>query len=171
MENRTQLDVTAKAIIWVEDLETGLPKVDKQHKTLVDLINRLKEAIDNKFDKNSISLIFKQLATYTKFHFKSEEVILEGLQVKDLNQHKRLHQDFVGKLRKSEMKYMGGDDNAIVILLEFLTTWLVDHILKEDKEIMGSNKNKKLIKEKFSNLLNNDKDVDDWEWAASQTGK
>jgi len=155
------------AIQWSKEMETGVEKIDKQHQTLVAMINRLQSAIDSKLELTGISLIFGQLASYTKYHFKAEELILEKMHDPHIVAHRQIHMKFVNILREYEKSFRSGDATVVPKLLSYLEVWLVDHIVKEDKVSLGG----KTIAKDITEHVIDDRKVDDWEWIYSQAKK
>ena len=158
----------ADQIKWSSQLETGVDRVDHQHQTLISIINRLNAAIKSKADRTGLSLIFGQLASYTKFHFKAEEMIIAQVQKHSLEKHQLLHKDFVNKLRGYEKKFRAGETIVISDLLEYLNEWLVNHIINEDCRILGHKQESPKID--LPKLSKKD-EMSDWEWVLNKMDK
>ena len=91
------------------------------------------EFTPDKYD--NISDILRKLREYTKKHFADEEAYMESIQYKRLFTQKIQHQEFIDRLDEMDMEHMGevGDqDEQIMKMLNFLTDWLVNHILHVD---------------------------------------
>ncbi|MES0488698.1 MAG: bacteriohemerythrin [Leptospirales bacterium] len=155
-------------IQWSEEMKTGIDRVDVQHKTLIGIINRLQTAVDTKVDLTGISLIFGQLASYTKFHFKAEEMVIEQVDKPNLEIHRMAHRTFVDGLRDYEKKFRSGDHTIVKDLLGYLNVWLVDHILNLDKKSMAK---KASSLPSYMKSASEEKPVSDWEWVFSELEK
>ena len=154
-------------IQWSDEMKTGIARIDEQHKTLIGIINRLQKAMDEKVDSTGISLIFGQLASYTKFHFKAEELVIERVDKKSFEAHHLSHMAFVNDLRGYEKKFRSGDHSVVKKLLNYLNVWLVDHILDEDKKSLS----KKTSLYSFEKSDSGDEWMSDWEWVFSELEK
>ena len=60
-------------IPWKSEYETGITEVDNQHKQLVDILNKLYEAMAVGKGKDVLESIFNELTSYTLTHFSTEE--------------------------------------------------------------------------------------------------
>jgi len=123
-----------------EEYSVGINIIDKQHKILVDLINRLSEAINKEATASLISSLFHELTEYTKFHFKAEEVYFSTLNEIDSQLHQLQHKHFVEQLmvfnEQHEQACFSYTD-----LLYFLSDWLIIHIQCEDRKFIEKNLN------------------------------
>lgn len=123
---------------WNACFITGLKKVDAQHHHLVDLINSFGNLIANNNLKTSdIESIFTELAEYAQYHFKEEEKLMLdiGIDQRHIKRHVKAHYDF---LQEVGVIYSGLSDNNLnttKYLLDFLTHWLVYHILGLDQNM------------------------------------
>ncbi len=117
---------------------TGIELIDEEHRQLFQYANEVYELLQQEFtpDKyDNISDILRKLREYTKKHFADEEAYMESIQYKRLFTQKIQHQEFIDRLDEMDMEHMGevGDqDEQIMKMLNFLTDWLVNHILHVD---------------------------------------
>lgn len=120
---------------WIKSFETGIKEIDEQHKSMVDLINKLAYYFieDKEYD---MKITFDELISYTNYHFKSEEKILEKyIKSEDIiNSHKKGHESFLPKIEKIKQSYKGNKLNEEILL--FLIKWLSFHIIDEDKRLI-----------------------------------
>ncbi len=121
-------------IEWEEEFETGIPAIDHDHKTLVDLINEVHAVIQRGGAAREVEDVVERLTQYVAEHFEREERYMEAAGYAGLTAHIARHEDFthqVGTLaREFDLDPDAVDLNA---LLEFLADWLTNHILKADK--------------------------------------
>lgn len=128
-----------KPCAFTEKYLTGIALVDEQHERLFEIIGEANELVKaellhDKFDK--IVDILCELREYTKEHFKAEEEYMESIQYSGLEAQQVQHDAFVAKLDGLDLDQV--DDNQqeyLEELLEFLFSWLSNHILKVDKLI------------------------------------
>lgn len=120
---------------------TGIALVDEEHSQLFEYANQVYELLQEKFlsDKyDQIAGILEKLRDYTSKHFADEEAYMESIQYKKLFTQKVQHQQFVAKLGEWDLEHidqMENQDEAIMDMLNFLTDWLVHHILELDTQI------------------------------------
>ena len=129
-----------KFFYWNANLEIGIPEVDAQHKHLVDLINELAAIITDGGQLPKVSAVIDDLLNYAAVHFSDEERIMATAPMsEDMKQkHRRSHQCFVARVQEiagaSDLQQTEFSEK----ILDFLTTWLVAHILGSDREIARS---------------------------------
>ena len=122
-----------------EEDYTGIPQIDAEHKKLFEIAEsayelRRNEFIPDKYD--NIRDLLEELREYTKEHFKHEEEYMESIQYKKMFTQKIEHQAFIDKLDEIDLDDIDeNSDQMIDDILEFLTNWLVEHILHTDKQI------------------------------------
>ena len=131
-----------EALTFSAKYYTGIPFVDEEHKKLFDIIREAYQLIEDqllhdKYDK--IIKILNELKEYTEFHFKNEEDYMESIHYTGLEVQRKAHTVFVDRL--VEVTYTDlnkideNQEEYLHELLDFLLTWLSNHILKLDRQI------------------------------------
>jgi len=123
-----------KLIEWNEELSVGIQEVDEQHKILVDLLNRLYEAIIRQNDNVVIGGILLELHQYTVVHFAVEESLMRIFDYDSYEEHKKHHADLTKQVVELENKFNASEITISMEVLNFLRSWLTNHILTEDKK-------------------------------------
>jgi hemerythrin-like metal-binding protein len=122
--------------IWSNLFETGIAEIDQQHRHLVDLINYLARDAENATPEH-IGASLQALTEYTVLHFQAEEHLMAAGHVAagHADHHRDTHQRFIRQV--SEWLERHGDHQGIDLqqLLEFLSNWLVFHILGDDQSL------------------------------------
>ncbi|MGB4660904.1 MAG: hemerythrin family protein [Mobilitalea sp.] len=118
---------------------TGIEFVDKEHARLFEIANEAYELLTDNFipDKyDYIVEVINDLKDYTKYHFSHEEEYMESTGYKRILSQKVAHNEFIEKL--NEYNFEKIDENqkdSLLELIDFLATWLIEHIYKKDKLI------------------------------------
>lgn len=118
---------------------TGITFIDEEHARLFEIANEAYDLLMNQFipDKyDYIMQVLNDLKDYTKYHFGHEEEYMESIGYKRILSQKVEHAEFIEKLDALSDDTV--DENqkvALLELLDFLNTWLVEHISKKDKMI------------------------------------
>jgi len=120
------------------DLKTefliGIEAVDRQHSFLIDLYNDLADKLNQGKDQPEIEEVLEKLFDYTRYHFSTEEKIMEARRYPGLESHRRQHQTFIRTLSDfSSHHNLTGEGLAGVV--NFLGQWVQGHILITDKEM------------------------------------
>ena len=123
-----------KFFYWNKNFEIGIPDVDRQHRVLVDLINGLGASITDGGKLPQVQTLLTQLADYAAGHFSEEEALLDASQLPDeeKTQHRRAHRGFIEKTEGIVQRTDLLRAEIAEELLDFLTTWLISHILGSD---------------------------------------
>jgi hemerythrin-like metal-binding protein len=118
---------------WGDKLKIGIDQIDEQHKELVKMVNELHQAMKMKMGAREAGQILTRLADYTVYHFKNEEDLFEQHKYADREAHKVYHDKLVAQVVEFKKEFDGGRAALSMDLMEFLTDWLRDHIMKTDK--------------------------------------
>lgn len=121
---------------WNDNFNTGIDKIDEQHRRLAQLLNMLASHIAFQSDIPALNTIFDELADYAVYHFETEEGIWHEYLAEDPleSAHKQVHSSFITHVLK--LKSECGTkpaDQVIEDVLAFLTRWLAAHILETDR--------------------------------------
>jgi hemerythrin len=123
---------------WDNYFVTGLTEVDKQHFHLVEIINKFGYLlVNNNLSITDIELVFQELKEYTVYHFQEEESIMRraGIVAHSYSQHVKVHEDFMNQVLLMNMEMVIDDPKSSHSLLQFLTHWLIYHILGMDQNM------------------------------------
>ena len=127
-------------IKWQEEYGIGVESIDEEHKQLFEIANRIYDLLRNELitDKyGKIIEIIEELKNYTIYHFKSEEDYMQSIGYKKFFSQKVAHNDFLAKMETIDIEKIDNGQNEYLIgILDFVSEWLVEHILKEDKLIV-----------------------------------
>jgi len=120
---------------WTENLYVEIPRIDQQHKRLVEMLNELHDAVQQKRAKDVIGGTLTDLLAYTETHFALEEEYFDKYGYFDAENHKASHQALTEEVRELLVRYKSTDGETLgVEVLEFLKDWLYRHILGADKK-------------------------------------
>ena len=127
------------APVFADQYLTGVSLIDKEHRELFRIIGEVYHVMTNEiaFDKyDEIVSLLEELKEYTKFHFQDEEIYMESIHYPGLEAQKRAHDAFVSRLEEMDLEHI--DENqqeTLEDMMEFLSEWLVNHIMNSDKKI------------------------------------
>ena len=85
-------------LAWSEDLNTGIDVIDRQHKAIVDYINKLHDARASGHKNEVVAKVIGDLVDYTASHFAFEESMQEEAKYPYLKAHKKVHDLFVKRV-------------------------------------------------------------------------
>ncbi|WFS61333.1 bacteriohemerythrin [Pseudodesulfovibrio thermohalotolerans] len=120
-------------IQWDETMAVGMDELDDQHMELIDLINEVYEAIQ-RHDEPRMSHILDKMRDYAVIHFETEEAILSSCRYPDVAGHARQHQNFTDRVDDFKCNMLTTTNLSQVFI--FLSRWLTNHIMNEDREFI-----------------------------------
>jgi len=118
---------------WSDDLSVQVAEIDQQHQRLIDLINKLHEAMLAKQGKQVVSQIIDELAAYTVYHFQAEEKYMQQFKYTSYLAHKKEHEGFVQEVEKFQKDFDAGKLGLSLEIMNFLRDWVTNHIKGTDK--------------------------------------
>ena len=122
-----------KLLKWKDEYSMNEENIDKQHKGLFKLSNEIYDLVEKGIDDHEhFRELFLALNDYGIEHFLYEEMYMQEQDYPDLKEHIKQHNEFSNKVRDL---CVGIDkETHIRDIGEFVSTWLVEHVLNEDME-------------------------------------
>lgn len=135
-----------KTIPWNRRYEIGVESIDKQHKQLFAMINKLLTLGEEEEKKEWVCREgVKYLKNHVVEHFQHEEEYMRSINYADFEVHKRLHDDFQNHTLPSleeELEETSYSEEAMRHFLGVSIGWLVAHTQTEDLAIAGKKLNR-----------------------------
>ena len=121
-------------LAWSSVFSVGVTEIDNQHKKLVDMANRLNDAMKAGQGKEAIGKVLNELVSYTATHFAYEERLMDQHKYPMSPEHKQEHKDLVKTVLDFKAKFEKGDAALTAEIMTFLRDWLTKHIMNSDKK-------------------------------------
>lgn len=128
-------------VVWEDRFNIGVDIIDKEHKKLFKIINKLFSFGD---DEEKSRWVCQEGIKYFKDHaikhFADEEAYMESIDFNGYKTHKRIHDDFRQKILpelEKELEQTSYSMDAVSHFLGVCTGWLIGHTLTEDHAIAG----------------------------------
>ncbi len=125
------------------DYITGVAVLDEQHEQLFRLLQQSETLLKNEnmlYKYEDLQKILKGLRDYTLSHFATEEAYMADAAYPQLEAHHQLHLCFIEKLNQMESAVanisLRTQDHILSELGEYLTQWMLQHILEIDKKMI-----------------------------------
>ena len=119
---------------WSDSLSVGVPLIDSDHQTLIGFINELHDSLEAGDEVAVLGGILGRLVSYIGFHFSREEKVIEACGYPHPKAHKEGHEAFTLYIHEFQERYEREAEVAMAReLLDYLKTWLDEHILVQDK--------------------------------------
>jgi hemerythrin len=120
-------------IKWSTLYAINIEEIDSQHKKLIELINRLYDAMKAGKGKDVLAGVLTELVDYTAYHFESEERLLLQHDYAEYEAHKLIHEKLTSRARELKDQLDRGNNLITMDVMLFLSNWLNVHILEVDK--------------------------------------
>ncbi len=124
------------SLVWSDELNTGIAEIDRQHRRIVDYINRL-EAAQLKKNSRAVQEVVSACIDYTSTHFSYEEQLQQEAGYEFLDVHRKVHALFTHRIAEYERRLRAGDEVADE-LHDMLARWLINHIKLDDADYVGA---------------------------------
>lgn len=124
-------------INWNPALSLGHPTIDSQHQRLVDLLNQLYDAIQDRQGVMVLRTVLTELEHYTEYHFETEDELMRETRHEFTEEHRQEHLQMILRLRdfRNDLESSFASPQ---LLLEFLQQWLITHIAGADRLLVSA---------------------------------
>jgi hemerythrin len=120
---------------WTQKYSIGIPVFDDEHKKLIAIINDLHDGIAAGSEKEAMRRAISGLIEYTVLHFQHEEMYFEDWVYPEAGQHAAEHAELKRKVLAYRDRIDREESSELAVeMLRFLSGWLEQHILVEDKK-------------------------------------
>ncbi|MCF7825973.1 MAG: bacteriohemerythrin [Candidatus Marinimicrobia bacterium] len=121
-------------LIWDKSYSVGVKELDDQHKKMIEFINNLEMSSHTTDNRDSMVKVLNGLVAYTKDHFANEELYFRQFDYDKTDDHIQEHLKLMSEVEQLVYKFELREPLDLNKVMEFLKTWLVDHILGADQE-------------------------------------
>lgn len=120
---------------WTEEMSVGVQSLDNDHKRLIELLNELHEGIESGQTNQALESVIDGLVRYTRFHFAREEKFFADAGFPDSAAHKAEHDMLSRRALNLQARFENGQSQELSLqAMEFLKSWLTDHIMGSDQK-------------------------------------
>jgi hemerythrin-like metal-binding protein len=116
---------------WNRRFETGITRIDAQHKSLFDAVNRLAASLVSEPKAEGVKESLDFLAQYTLDHFQAEEHFMHDMAYPDLDSHMAEHARLMNRVEVLQGRLAQGQTITRDVTT-FYAGWLKHHICGTD---------------------------------------
>lgn len=120
---------------WNDLYAVHHPMIDTQHKKLFKYADDLHAAMLKGAARSIIASTLTNLIEYTQSHFSEEEKLMRSSGYPKFQQHKAIHEALTKKVKDLKAAYDSKQVTITVDTMQFLRSWLEDHIMVMDRDI------------------------------------
>ena len=121
-------------IQWAQKYVVGIPEIDEQHQSLIQLTNTLYDMMRRHEANEKVTVVLDELFKYAATHFSTEEKLMRARQYPDSINHIREHKNFTARVQTWLTDFKAGRTTLSVEILTFLNGWIGGHILDCDRK-------------------------------------
>jgi hemerythrin-like metal-binding protein len=139
-------------LVWTDDLRIGIEALDKDHRVLFSLLNKI---LHDPAEDDELESVIGELIRYTNYHFRREEAVMEACGYPDFAEHRQFHQKLALQVSTlaDDWRRERSQDTAEKLRV-FLRGWLSNHVMDRDIEILQFTKgNEQNISKALENLI------------------
>ncbi|MHC1700074.1 MAG: bacteriohemerythrin [Humidesulfovibrio sp.] len=117
-------------VCWDGSLKIGVDALDAQHRYLFEIINAMQGKLALGHAREALLDGLDSMRTYARFHFDTEEALLEKHGYPERESHRQTHREFLEALDR-----LSGQEASPELAhqaLGFLLAWLAGHIQAVD---------------------------------------
>ena len=121
-------------IEWNDEFSVGVAEIDAQHQRWIALINTLHDVLMGEANPENFSVkhCLDEMVAYADFHLDFEEKMLAEAGYPLFEQHRAEHEKFRARLQELVRADEQGRTLLNTEVMNMLTGWLREHILKSD---------------------------------------
>ena len=123
-----------KFIEWCGLLVIGHPVIDAQHRELFEIINTFHDQLASGKPRKTAVETLNRMTAFAQKHFADEEAVSKQFGFPDdlRNRHQQIHEKLVFDIFELHKEIAESDVIDLDNISEFLTNWIILHILIED---------------------------------------
>jgi len=124
------MNASAALLTWTDQLATGMPALDNEHRRLIDLINAVGILHQRQASVAELRGALNELRGYTVYHFRTEAQLMQRYPINADNRraHLAAHGAFVERLDEFDALVDTSPATVIECLMAFMMKWLVHHV-------------------------------------------
>lgn len=124
----------SEVFVWRDTFSINVAQMDGHHKRLIEIANAIVEHLHGDVGRGALPNALDALVDYTHYHFAAEEKLMAIYGYPIAEGHCRKHVDLMLQVAEFRERVLGGDVPDRASFLHFFKSWLVRHILDEDRK-------------------------------------
>ncbi len=124
----------AGGFIWCDEFSIQVAEMDSHHKRLIEIANSIMEHLQGEADRDSLASALDALVEYAQYHFATEEKLMGLYDYPGAPVHCREHRQLFLQVTEYRERVRAGETTDKAGFLHFFKSWMVRHILNEDRK-------------------------------------
>ena len=93
---------------WTDDFSVGVPEIDRDHQTLLGLLNDLYDAVEAGVGHEAVGRVLDGLALYVSYHFAHEEGLFLRAKYPGYERHRKQHLALTDTVKEIYTEFQSG---------------------------------------------------------------
>ncbi|NTV78978.1 MAG: diguanylate cyclase, partial [Clostridiales bacterium] len=124
--------MTGEYLEWKDSWNSGNEEIDRQHKSLLELSNKLMFMSLTDIGTDKMNNQVAELIEHIRIHFKYEEALLEQIAYENYEKHTKVHEELVARAIRLEAAFYKGDLKASAFFNFMVNDIILGHFLQEN---------------------------------------
>jgi len=124
-------------LTWKPEYSVGIESVDSEHREMIELINAVYDAIEDKKNPQSIEHFLGEVHATISAHFALEERVMRNANYDEFEAHKEDHEELLDEIRDLMDSYFDAPEQGLQLLQENLSGWFAGHFSTFDARLHG----------------------------------
>ena len=124
---------------WDEKIDTRIEVIDAQHKELFRIGRDVEQLVITgcvNISSERLLNVICELREYAAYHFYTEEEIMEKYNYEGLEEHKKMHEYYMGRIVAIDCKKLGQDPlEQMKLIKDEIISMVFEHMLVEDHKM------------------------------------
>ena len=116
------------------EFRLGIEEIDAEHSKLVGMLNEVHTLLSQGKRAEARTYFSQALGLYVNEHFSHEEAFMERIGFPQLEEHRKIHENFKKAFQDQQPLIESQDDTAFRYALTDAYTWIITHIGKTDRK-------------------------------------
>ena len=124
-------------LTWKPEYSVGIESVDSEHREMIELINAVYDAIEDKKNPQSIEHFLGEVHATISAHFALEERVMRNANYGEFEAHKEDHEELLDEIRDLMDRFFDAPEQGLQLLQENLSGWFAGHFPTFDARLHG----------------------------------
>lgn len=122
-------------IEWSEKYAVGNDAIDREHKHLIEQINKLYELLHQSTDTLKIEALLDDIQTDISAHFALEELLMSEAEFAEFEAHRQDHQVLLDQINDMAFSFSENPEGGKQMLKDQLSDWFAEHFVTFDARL------------------------------------
>jgi len=124
-------------LTWKPEYSVGIESVDSEHREMIELINAVYDAIEDKKNPQSIEHFLGEVHATISAHFALEERVMRNANYDEFEAHKEDHEELLDEIRDLMDRFFDAPEQGLQLLQKNLSGWFAGHFSTFDARLHG----------------------------------